>query len=142
MGNAYNRFLAVVLVGVTHGVERRQSQTSRKYNTDRKEITTKDVFVNRFQSVYNKLRNDYLIKYRTCISVLKFKKTNTLRRQGHKGVKDERPWLVSYIIRGLTKSGTYLLSAMDGLALKSGINGVNLKEWQEAPADKMVKFTD
>ncbi|XP_041368822.1 uncharacterized protein LOC121383105 [Gigantopelta aegis] len=100
--------------------------TSRKHNIDRKEITTKDVFVNR-----------------TCLSVLKLCVFYNLRRQDRKGGKHERHGLGPYIIPGLTKSGTYLLSTMDdGLALKSGINGVNLKEWQEASPAKMVKFTE
>ncbi|XP_041360804.1 uncharacterized protein LOC121377029 [Gigantopelta aegis] len=63
----------------------------------------------------------------------------TLRRQDRKGGKGEKLWIGPYVIRGVTKSGSYLLSITDGIIFKSAINGANLKVWTDVPAAKTRK---
>ena len=64
----------------------------------------------------------------------------TLRRQDQKRGKGKTLWLGPYVIRGVTKSGTYLLSTTEGIILKSAINRVNLKEWKCDPTTKRQKI--
>ncbi|XP_013421269.1 uncharacterized protein LOC106181409 [Lingula anatina] len=50
-----------------------------------------------------------------------------LRRSDRKGGKQENPWLGPYVVKGISKSGSYILQIEGGCTLKGAVNRANLK---------------